>query len=159
MEDFTSKSVAIEKAVYEKIDPADKGALERVVIAGQKFMFAQETHKYMTEILDKPGELSDRLGMGMVDLMLILIGQSKGRMPPQVIIPAATILLAKAGEFIEQTDGGMDTKVFGEALKLMIAGLKKKLEQMSQGDQQQQPAAQPTEQPAAQPAGLINQGA
>lgn len=154
MDDFSKKADSIEKEIYKKISPADKGALERVVLAGQKFMFSEKTHKYMAEILDKPGELADKLALGIVDLMTILMAQSKGQMPPQVILPAVTILLARAGEFIEKTDGSMDTKIFGEALKLAVAGIKSKTEQPQQPQTPREAPAQ-----SAPSGGLINQGA
>jgi hypothetical protein len=159
MSDFTSTAQKIEENINQKIGQ-DKSAMDRVVAAGMKVMFSQQTHKYMTEILDKPGELGDKLALGIIDLMQLLFVQSKGAIPPQVIIPAATILFLRAGEFVEKTEGGMNDDVVIESLKLISAGVVRRLQKLSQGkdegatqqDQQTQ-QAQPT-----QPAGLINKG-
>lgn len=141
--------------IYEKVDPNDKGSLERIVVAGQKMMFSKETHQYMTELLDGEGEMEDKIGMGIVQLMMVLYQQSKGSMPPQLIMPAASILLAKACVYVEKTGGEMNTQIFGEALKLMAVGLHRQLSKTG-GDQQEQeqPGAMPGEQ--QQPGGLVD---
>ena len=147
---FTANAEQFIKNVYEKIDPADKESLDRVVVAGQKLMFSKETHQAMLDAIEGEGDMADKLGMGIVQLMMILFQQSKGNMPPQVIMPAASILLAKACEYIERTGGEMSTAIFGEALKLTTVGLHRQLSKMTG----EQPSGQQQEQP---PSGIINQ--
>lgn len=153
VKDFQGQISIFEKNVYDKIDPKDKGALQRVVVAGQKVMFSKETHQYMLEALDKEGQVADKLAIGIVQLMKMLFAQSKGTMPPQIIIPAASILLVKAAEFVDKTEGGMTIEVFGDALKLAVVGIR---EEFSKAGKQGQPSQSPeASQPA--PQGLINQ--
>lgn len=139
------------------IPPADKGEVERVVKAGGKVMFSKETHKYMQTILADEGDMADNLGIGIVQLMMLLHGQSKGNIPLKAWAPAASILLVHAMEFVDKTEGGMTMEIYGEALKVMIFGLKKKVEEIMQKSKQQgrpeQAGAQP---PAQQSGGLMS---
>src|SRR5512139_436096 len=103
MEDFTKQSAEYEKHLNDKVAPEDRESLARIVLAGQKVMFSEQTHKYMVEMLDKPGDMSGKLAYGIVELMGLLVEQSKGKIPPQLIIPAGSLLLLKACEFIART--------------------------------------------------------
>lgn len=137
------------ETVYQKITPADKGAVERAVAAGGKVMFSAETHKYMTQILDGEGDIPTKLGYGITQLMVILFKQSGGNLPMNVWAPAGSILLVRAMEFVDKTDGGMSMEIFSEALKTMLAGMKIKVNEIISKNQ---PNGQATEQPqAAQP--------
>ena len=109
----------------------------------------------MLEIMESEGDMAAKLGVGIVQLMILLNQQAKGRIPLNVWTPAASILLVNAMEFIEKTDGGMDMDLFSKALKIMIAALMKKVKELTgQSDQEEQPPAQPTAPPAQ--GGLID---
>lgn len=142
------------QGVYAKIPPQDKGTVERVVAAGGKVMFSESTHKYMLEIINDKGDMATNLGAGIVQLMLLLLQQTKGNIPLNALTPAASILLIQAMEYVEKTQGGMSMEIFSDALKITIAGLMKKVKEIT-GDQTGQPdAAQPTAPPAQ--SGLMN---
>ena len=164
MEDFAAQAAEYEKHLNEKIDPKDRESLGRIVLAGQKVMFSEKTHKYMLEMLDKPGDTSGKLAYGIVELMGLMLQQSKGNMPPQLIIPGASMLLLKACEFVARTGGEMNMDIYAEAVKLMIAGLRKQIEGAGQQQQPQQQGAIQQQAQAPQPEqqatqGLIGQGA
>ena len=146
---FSAQGEKFIQTITEKVEPKDRESLDRVVLAGQKFMFSKETHGYMQQILDAEGDMSEKLGMGIVQLMAVLMQQSKGNMPPQIIMPAAAILLAKACEYIERTGGEMNTEIFGNAMKIMAVGLHKMMSKSMGQVQEGQPQAGATpEQPA-----------
>lgn len=86
------------------VPPELQNAYDRVVIAGLKVMFNKESHRMMLEELKQPGPVSDRLGTGIAGLMLILIKQSNGTLPPQVVIPAGMELMMQAVEFLKETN-------------------------------------------------------
>lgn len=145
--DFVAQGEEYIKSVYAAAPPQDRGTIERAVQAGGKVMFSAQTHKYFLEIMDSEGDMAAKLGVGIVQLMMLMHQQTKGKIPLNVWTPAASILLVTAMEFVEKTEGGMDMELFGKALKIMIAGLVKKVKEITgQSDQQQpqQPAQPPT---------------
>ena len=109
---LTITSDLMKKQIYEKLkDPKykkmvdfSKYDLDRIVYAGLKVMFSQETHQLMLDEINRTDiPIEDRLGNGIASLMFILFDQSKNKMPQGAIIPAGSILLAKAAEFVDQT--------------------------------------------------------
>lgn len=78
-------------------------AYERVVIAGMKVMFSKESHKLMLDELQKEGPMGQKLGTGIAGLMLLLVKESNGTLPPEVIVPAGINLLTRAADFIRKS--------------------------------------------------------
>ena len=155
---FLAEGEQIIQDIYSKVPPQDKATVERVVKAGGTIMFSQQTHKYMQEILNTEGDIAPKLGIGIVQLMLLLNQQTKGKIPLNAWTPAASILLVNAMEFVDKTEGGMTFEIYDQALKIMIAGLSKKVKELTgqgEGTQPGPPTGQPAS-PALQPTGLIN---
>ncbi len=102
-------------------------AFTRVVKAGMKVMFSEDTHEIMLDALEGEGPLPEKIGSAMADLMGMLFEKSNQSMPPEVIIPAATYLLAKGSDFLEkvteQEISGEDMALASEIMvqKLMTA--------------------------------------
>jgi hypothetical protein len=92
------------KSVRSKMSmPKDMGAAyDAVISAAKRIMYSEEMKPQMVELLRGPGELGDKIGQGVVALMAILYTQTNGTMPPQLIIPAATELVAEAGDFLKK---------------------------------------------------------
>lgn len=162
---FATQGEEYIKHLLEKIDPKDRESLDRIVIAGQKVMFSKETHKYMLDMLNAQGDMADKLGIGIVELLGLLFQQSKGGIPPHLAIPAGSILLVKACEYVEKTGGEINSDIFADANQMMVTGIKKYAQEMEaeQGQQPQSPQNAAQEQapaPAADPnqRGLIAQG-
>lgn len=95
-----------------------KDAYNRVVMAGMKIMFSQETHQFMLQQLDGPEPLAQKLGEGIGMLMMMIHGESNGTIPPYTIFPAGQNLMLQAIEFIQE--GGVDVtdQEFGDALEI-----------------------------------------
>ena len=138
------------EAVYQKAPPQDKGAIERTVVAGMKVMFSPQTHKYMLQTLSGDGDLPAKLSTGIVQLVILLHQKTKGAIPMNVMMPAAAILLVRAGEYVDKTEGGMNMDVFGEALKLMVAGVYREVQKMLEKQ-----GVKPEQQAAPQPIGGV----
>jgi hypothetical protein len=155
---FTSTGEQYIAAVYEKLPPQDKESVQRAVIAGLKLMFSPQTHKYMLDSLNKEGDIAEKLSNGMMQLITILLQKTKGNIPPNVMIPAAAIMLVNACEYVEKTGGEMNTAIFSEALKMLNGSISIKVKeaQQGQGEAGAPEAAQPTAQPAAQAGGLMS---
>ena len=120
-----------------KMPPELQEAYERVVIAGMKVMFSKESHKLMLDELQKEGPVGQKLGMGIAGLMLLLVKQSNGTIPPEVIIPAGINLLTRAADFVRKTKLEKITNAdIGDAMEVMISTILQKFgvepEQMAQ---------------------------
>ena len=80
--------------------------LDRIVLAGRRVMFDKTSHHLFLDQLDGPGTLAQKLGQGVAGLVSLLWQESKQSLPPQLLIPAGTVLVAVAADFLKQ--GGMD---------------------------------------------------
>jgi len=110
-----------------KMPPELQEAYERVVIAGMKVMFSKESHKLMLDELQKEGPVGQKLGMGIAGLMLLLVKQSNGTIPPEVIIPAGVNLLSRAADFIRKSKIEKITNAnIGDAMEVMISTILQK---------------------------------
>jgi hypothetical protein len=102
-------------------------AFSRVIKAGMKVMFSDETHELMIEQLQQEGDFAENVGMAVAGLMLILYEKSNQTMPGEVIIPAGTYLLAEGADFMEKVTGEQITPdIMAKAMQVMIDALVKK---------------------------------
>jgi hypothetical protein len=105
-----------------KMPPELQEAYDRVVIAGMKVMFSEESHKMLLQFMESEGTPPEKLGKGIAGLMLILFKESNETIPPQVIIPAAVQLLMRAADFAKKS--GMEdinNEDIAGGIELMIA--------------------------------------
>lgn len=87
-----------------QVPPEFQDAYTRVVAAGMKVLFDQSTHPMaMKQLQAGGGPLSERLGKGAASLIFMLAEKSKGALPPQVFIPAASTLLVTAADFLKKS--------------------------------------------------------
>lgn len=77
--------------------------LQKIELAGKKVMYSKDTHQLVMQAMsgDKPWE--EKIATGIADLMAILYKQSNNSMPPQLIVPAAILLMCDAIEFMQQS--------------------------------------------------------
>ena len=151
--------------VEQSVKPEDMPAFKRVVAAGMKVMFSEQTHQLMLKELQGQGDMATKLAQGITGLMLILYKESKG-MPPQVLMPAGAWLLLEAARFIERAGlGQIDPQTIRDALDGYTALMLKKAgasqQQLAQhfgGDVGQAGMPAQQAQPAQQPQGLLNGG-
>lgn len=111
------------QAIRDKIDvpPELKEALDRIVAAGMKVMYSEETHQNVMEMMPKDGSPAQNLGVGISRLISLLYEQSNKTLPPQLMIPAGLVLLIDAADYLKQS-GEMDIedRDIGEATIVMI---------------------------------------
>ena len=97
---------------------------QRVVIAGMKVMFSDESHHLLEKELQGPGTTEEKLGRGLAGLMLLLFKQSNKTLPPQVIIPAGIELMMNAVEYFQKTDKvKISDQDIGQAIQIMLGVL------------------------------------
>ena len=75
-----------EAATEAKVPPKYKGAFQRIVAAGLRVMYSEQTHDMMVKELQKPQDPSINIGEGVAKLMGILWSQGKGTLPMQAMM-------------------------------------------------------------------------
>lgn len=143
-----------------QIPPEMQQAYERIVLAGLKFMFDPQTHEMaLAEIEKGEGPIEQRVALGIVGLMGMLIQQSNSTLPPQLILPSAVTLYMHAMDFMAKSGEPVGKEQVGSGMATMLQELLKNLgipaEQMAQlfgGGLDQDAALQKAEQQ-----GLIGQ--
>lgn len=110
-----------------KIPPEFQEAYEKVVAAGMTVMFSKDSNKAAVDsIRNGQGPLAQRLGQGVAGLLGMIVKESNGTLPPQVIIPAGVELLIQAADFLRRTGlEQINNKVIGDAMDVMITAILK----------------------------------
>ena len=147
-----------------KVPPELQEAYQKVVVAGMKVMFDEQTHEMALRAMQGDGPLEERLASAIASLMGTLVEQSNKTMPPQVIIPAGIELLVAAADFLKKSEAEPVTnEQIGEAISRFVEIVLEqsgvvdpaKMQAMLQGGLAGEEQAPPA--PAA--GGLVNQAA
>lgn len=110
-----------------KIPPELQSAYDRVVLAGMKLMFSEQSRDFIQKQLSGGGPIGPKLGESIAGLMLMMFAQSNKTMPPQVIIPAGLELLSQAADFLRKSKlTPLSNKDFGDATEIMITTILQK---------------------------------
>ncbi|MES2183041.1 MAG: hypothetical protein V4505_00715 [Pseudomonadota bacterium] len=92
-----------EDAIMSRVNPPQlQPVVQKIVDAGKKVMYSPETRDLLIKQLSALGEPAEVIGAGVAGLLGILVNQSKGTIPMQAGIPAATILLCEGLDLLEQ---------------------------------------------------------
>lgn len=148
-------------AQMAKAQPALRKPIEKTVQAGQQIMFSEKTRKMVIEALSV-GTDPEAIGSALAKLAAILLNQSNGKIPMQVLIPSMTVLLCDALSFMEESGAVKVTPDFlAECMQAMSSAIlqvmgvsPEKLQEMFAKKQGGQPAA-PGGPPAAPGPGVI----
>lgn len=140
-------------------DMADQ--YDRIVLAAKKIMYSKQMEPEMKKLLQGPGSDGQKIGQGVVAVMGMLYTYMNGAMPPQLIIPAATELVADAADFLSKAGLKITDDDVAEGMATMIeeilgrAGINpEQIPELLQQQQQQQPSPQAQQaQPAVAPDG------
>jgi hypothetical protein len=153
--------VKTEEAIRAKLKPDQVKHFEKIIVAGLRVMDSEQTHKLVAGQLKTQGEPAEIAGAMVAKLMGILINQSKGAMPMQAGIPAATVLLLEALDRmealgkIEVSNETLEAAMHSmtSALLQMFGVTPDKLSAMMKAKQGEQAPEAPPEQPAPPTAG------
>jgi len=148
----------IEPSIREQMDDNQNSDMDKVINAGMKLLFGKETHKKLFEAIRPEDDIpiEDELGTAAVNIMMIMFQKSGNSIPGEVMIPAGTILLARAVDYINESGIAQVTdEQFGLALEMFVDVLQSKFspegqsqgEQPQDGEQPQQEQPQQPEQP------------
>jgi hypothetical protein len=149
-------------AVLQKADPRLQPAIAKAVKAGEQVMYAPQTREQLIAALGD-GSDPESIGAGIAKLLAVLYHKTNNTLPMQVGVPAATLLLLEALQFIEDAGKAQVTpdmlaectKAMGSAVLQMFGVTPDKLQAMfAQGTGQ---ADEGAELPAApQAAGIVS---
>lgn len=161
---FTSEE--IEKGLSQQFSGDELSDLEQLVNAGNQILFGKDTHYQIIDGFKSQGgeELAQELAHGAVGLTKVIIQESGDSVPPKLIAPAATILMARVAEYLNKTGmANVTDDVFEEAMhiysvKLMADHDPEFAKKAGYGQDDQQPEQQPEQQAIPQQGGLLNQG-
>jgi hypothetical protein len=111
-----------QKSVREQMQltPQQAQQLDRIVLAGKKAMFSAKSHKLFLEQLKGPGTIEMKLGQGVAGLMALLAQESKGSLPPPLLIPAGLVLLAVAADFLRESGTDVPDDAVAGAIEIMV---------------------------------------
>lgn len=122
---FNARPEAISEQISQSMPKEFQEAFARVVKAGMKVIFSEETHEDIIQLLSKSeGDIGEMLGGQIANLMAMLYQKSNNTIPGEVIVPAGTYLLAQAAEFLETvTEEEMAPEIIAQAMQTMIDSL------------------------------------
>lgn len=122
---FNPRPEAISEQISQSMPKEFQEAFARVVKAGMKVIFSEETHEDIIQLLSKSeGDIGEMLGGQIANLMAMLYQKSNNTIPGEVIVPAGTYLLAQAAEFLETvTEEEMAPELIAQAMQTMIDSL------------------------------------
>lgn len=147
------------------LQPPQVPQLQRIIVAGMKVMFSQQTHQMMLDEIKKPGDMATKLGQSTAGLLGLLMKESQNSLPPNLLIPAGLVLMAHAAEYMNKTGAPVGDQELSQGMNVFIQTMLKqfgldpaKVQQMA-GDATQapddagnDPTAAPTDPTAAAPA-------
>lgn len=145
-------------ATLQKAKPQLVPVINKVVLAGKKVMYDPKTRDMAIAELKK-GTDPESIGSAVAKLMGLLMSQAKGTIPPEVLVPAAIVMLCEGLQFLQDAGAvqvtpdllAQATQATGSAILQIMGVSADKLQSMVSGAQGGQPPAAP--QPA--PTGLV----
>lgn len=155
----------VESSIKEQLDDRQDKDLDQLVDAGNDLLFGKETHYQLMDQLQNSKDIGTDLGGGAFSLMTMLIKESGGKIPGDIVLPAGVILLTRVAEFLNEsgmvqvTDEDFEkaTHLFSvQIMNTFDPEFKSKMQQYSGGEGMPQDPAQNMQQPQ-QPAGLLGQ--
>lgn len=153
-----------EQQVQAKVKPELKGNFDKAVAAGLQIMYGSKGG-IVTQQLSKSQDYAHNVGEGVAKLVAILFKQSKGTLPMNIAIPAATVFMCEGLDFLEQAGKiKVTSELLAETTQDMSASVlqlfgvtPEKMQQMIAEKQGGAQLAQPPAAPAMMPpAGILN---
>lgn len=111
-------------AIQAKVPPELVPTFKRIVLAGEKVMYSPQTHDMMIQQMKSNPDPAEAAGEGIAKLFGILFKESKGTLNMKAAIPAMTVLLCDALDFMEEAGKvKVDNTLLAAATKEMGSSL------------------------------------
>lgn len=140
------KARLLESAKFKKPDisgfipPEARDAVDRVVAAGVKLMYAPDMRQELQAEIQRDVPPAQKMAEAVTGLVLTLDKQSKGGIPVAAIFPAAMELMGEAAEVLGAAGQPVTQEDYNEAARQMFVLLGRKMgatdEQLMQGAEQ-----------------------
>lgn len=88
--------------IEKGVKPQDRQAYDKIVMAGKKVMYSQQTHQELMQGLDQEPNKIKAVAEGIVGVLGMLFKQSRNTMPVTPMIQAGMTLMLDALDFLEQ---------------------------------------------------------
>lgn len=99
-------------------------AYDRVLTAGMKMLYSPGTADTIQDLIfDKGIPMSNKLGEGVANLLVMMDNQGNGTIPKEVLIPVGVALLFEATDYMFECGIEVTEDDLGKALELMINGV------------------------------------
>ena len=139
-------------------NPQDADALHRVVLAGMKLMYDPKIFPMFKQALEAGGPLPQVLASQAAGLFKILMDKSGGKIPKQITIPAATMLMMEMADFMRKAKLANPSEKDIQAAVQILIKLLVKVFTGGQPAGQPAPGAVPGQPAAPAPAGAPPSG-
>ena len=106
----------LEKQMH--VNPDQKQQIQRIVVAGMKVMFSPQTHGLMQQVLQSQQPLPQKIGQGVAGLIGLLMKESPGSIPPNLVIPVGVILCAHVADFLRQAGQACPDSVLAQGISI-----------------------------------------
>lgn len=129
-----------------QVPPKMQDAYQRTLTAGLKVLYSDETREQVVEALKSGPDPAESMATMAASIMMELSKQSQGKMPREVMLPAAMVLLAYIAEMAHAVKIELNEEMLATATRSMLD----KLSQGQAAPAQQPPAPQPQPEMATQ---------
>lgn len=103
--------------------PEREDAFRRVVLAGKKILYGKESQGFIDEFMATEAPIEEKLGTGIANLVILIDNKAQGNIPKDVMIPAGTLLLFDAADFLRQSGEQISVEQMGSAYEHMFYGI------------------------------------
>lgn len=117
-----------EQAVQARVPSNLQMGFQRVVTAGLTLMYSTPLHQRMLQGLGATANPESNAAQGAANILGTLLNQSRGKMPVQLVVPAAIVVMCEILDFLAQAGKlritpeliGQCTKDTGDAVLKML---------------------------------------
>jgi len=107
----------------QAMGPEREEAFKRVVLAGKRILYGKETQGMIDQFMSADAPIEEKLGAGIANLLIMIDNKANGNIPKDVMIPAGTLLLFDAADFLRQSGERISVEQMGAAYEHMFYGI------------------------------------
>lgn len=118
MNDFDTQS----QELAQNIPPEYKNAFDRLTAAGYKFMASEDSQQMIDDELDKDKKtpIGELIGKYVAGLIVMLVSQSRGAVPQEILIPSGVELVIQACKHIDKSRRDVSMEDMAIAMQTFI---------------------------------------
>jgi hypothetical protein len=90
-----------------------------MVLAGMAIMFSKKSHPLFLKQLQGPDPISYKIGKGVAGLCGLMMSESRNSLPPNLLIPAGTVLVAEVAQWLNKAGTTVTTQDVAGAIETM----------------------------------------